>query len=289
METLLVKEVMTQNPITIDASRKITSAIELMKVFDVGSVIVEENGKAVSIITKKDIIHILYHRYENMIISEFIRKYNPKKKLKTIIDSATVYDAMKLMEEEKIKHLPVIDKNGKVIGIITATDILRKVTHVAFVDPLTSVYNRRYIDVLYFKLRKRYNYVLMMIDIDNFKKINDNYGHPFGDKILRNLGNIILQSIRDYDDAIRYGGEEFLIVLYQTGVEEAMEIAEKIRKRFSNLKYEEAPELRVTVSVGIAQAVKGKGLWDTIKLADEALYKAKKLGRDRVEVNYLRR
>jgi len=284
METILVKEVMTQNPVTIDIKDKVTSAIELMKVFDVGSVIVEENGRAVNIITQKDIICALYHKYEDMTISEFIRKCKPERKLKTIVDSTTVYDAMKLMEEKKIKHLPVIDKNGRTIGIITATDILRKVTHVAFVDTLTKVYNRRYIDVLYFKLRERHKYTLMMLDIDNFKKINDTYGHPFGDKVLRNLGNVILQCIRDYDDAIRYGGEEFLIVLYRAGIEESVKVAEKIRERFSSLRYEEVPELRITVSVGIAQAANGKKLWDTIEMADKALYKAKRLGRDRIEI-----
>lgn len=284
METILVKDVMTQNPVTIDIENKVTSAIELMKIFDVGSVIVEKNGKAVNIITQKDVICALYHKYGDMVISEFIRKCKPERGLKTIPDSTTVYDAMRLMEKEKIKHLPVIDENGKAIGIITATDILRKVTHVAFIDTLTKVYNRRYIDVLYFKLRERHGYTLMMLDIDDFKKINDTYGHLFGDKVLKNLGSVILQCIRSYDDAIRYGGEEFLIVLYRTNIEESVKVAERIRERFSSLKYLEVPELRITVSVGIAQAANGRKLWDTIEMADRALYRAKKLGKDRIEI-----
>jgi len=284
METILVKEVMTQNPVTIDIKDKVTSAIELMKVFDVGSVIVEENGRAVNIITQKDIICALYHKYENMIISEFIKKCKPERKLKTIVDSTTVYDAMKLMEEKKIKHLPVIDKNGRTIGIITATDILRKVTHVAFVDTLTKVYNRRYIDVLYFKLRERYKYTLMMLDIDNFKKINDTYGHLKGDEVLKALANTVKNSLRGSDLVIRWGGEEFLIILqHLSNIDIAVSLSEKLRKKINHIKIKDVGHFSCSFGVSCGYISKEHDIKKILNRADEALYLAKRKGKNRVE------
>ena len=284
MGEILVREVMTPNPVTLSVSNKLVHAIEIMSGLEIGSVIVEKEDKAFNIITQRDIIYALSHNCEDMEIGEFIEKCKPKRKFFTILNSATVYEAMELMEKEKVKHLPVVDKDGKVVGIITATDILRKVTHVALVDPLTKVYNRKYLDVLYFKLRKRMGFSLLMMDIDDFKKINDTYGHVFGDKVLANLGKVLLKCIRNYDDAIRYGGEEFLVVLYRANIEEAKKVAERIREMFSKIEYEEVPGLKVTVSIGIAQGINGENLWDIIKKADQALYKAKKNGKNRVEV-----
>ncbi len=284
MEKIFVKDVMTVEPITISPDKAITSVIELMSSLEIGSVIVENQGKVVDIITQRDVIYALSHNCEKLKIKEFIEKCKPKRELKIISTTATVYEAMEIMEKEKIKHLPVVDERGNIVGIITATDILHRVTHVALVDPLTKIYNRRYLDVLLFKLRKRLGFSILMLDIDDFKKINDNYGHTFGDKVLINLGKVLLSCIRNYDDAIRYGGEEFLVVLYRAGLQDAKQVAERIRTKFYESKYEEVPGLKISVSIGIACGVNGDNLWDVIKKADKALYQAKRKGKNRSEV-----
>jgi len=189
------------------------------------------------------------------------------------------------MEREKIKHLPVLNKQGELVGIVTAANLLRKVAHVVLIDPLTRVYNRRYLDIISYKIKDRHNYSLLMLDIDDFKKINDGYGHDFGDKVLTDLGQVLLKCIRNYDDVVRYGGEEFLVVLYRAGIKEALTVAERIRQKFWETKYDEVPGLRVSVSIGVAEGTGTENLWETIKRADTALYEAKRKGKNRVEVS----
>ncbi len=280
----LVKEVMSIDPVWLPPEEKVVSAINLMRSFEIGSVIVCENKKPLNIITHRDIIYVIIHKCEELTIKNFIEKCKPKKELKVILDTATVYEAMQIMEKEKVKHLPVVNRAGTLVGIITATDILKKVTHVALIDPLTKVYNRRYLDVVSFKLKGKAGFSVLMLDIDDFKKINDTYGHSFGDKVLARLGKVLLKSIRNYDDPIRYGGEEFLVIIYRAGLKEAVKVAERIRETFSQEKYKQAPELKVTLSVGVANSKSGEDLWDVIRRADQALYQAKRKGKNRVEI-----
>lgn len=126
---------------------------------------------------------------------------------------------------------------------------------------------------------------LLMADLDHFKKINDCYGHPQGDIILKGTANIIHQNIRSFDIPSRYGGEEFAIILADTDINAAEHIAERLRKKVEEMRYKtESGEIGITISIGIAQFnpeidMTGK---DLIKRADSALYSAKALGRNRV-------
>lgn len=158
------------------------------------------------------------------------------------------------------------------------------------VDALTKVFNRRYfmhrLDAE-FKRRERYDTPLsfLMIDIDYFKKLNDNYGHQVGDDVLRHLGGMINGSVRDTDVAGRYGGEEFCILLPHTDHAGAMVLANRL---YESVRTGEFPTmagmLHVTVSMGVSSSdLPGiESTEDLIKVADEALYRAKKEGRDRV-------
>jgi diguanylate cyclase (GGDEF)-like protein len=134
-----------------------------------------------------------------------------------------------------------------------------------------------------FKKARRLRNILgcIMIDIDHFKSINDKYGHVTGDKVLREISLRLRNSIRSYDVLGRYGGEEFLIVLPDTDFENAKNLAERIRK---NIKEKLIADLQVTISLGITSIQeKDETINDIINRADEALYKAKNSGRDRVE------
>ena len=159
--------------------------------------------------------------------------------------------------------------------------------HSAITDKLTGLYNRRYFDhFLDFEVKRscRQNapLALLMMDIDNFKKINDTLGHLFGDKILNRLGDIIKATIRETDLAARYGGEEFAIVMSNTDLKQAVEIGERIRESIEACEFD-IKNFFTTVSVGIAlHPADCNSLKELLNNADKALYKAKHDGKNRI-------
>lgn len=158
-------------------------------------------------------------------------------------------------------------------------------------DYLTQVYNRRHFMELFeqeFSRATRYGQELslMLMDLDNFKDINDNHGHLTGDKVLRRLAKLVKSVIRAHDVFARYGGEEFILMLPQTPGQGAMLVAEKIREKLEKYKFDELGRGLVTLSLGVAHIpnediLDGK---DLISAADRALYKAKENGKNRVEL-----
>lgn len=161
----------------------------------------------------------------------------------------------------------------------------------AISDKLTGIYNHAYfkhfIDLEVKRaIRQKHSLALIMIDIDNFKKYNDTYGHPAGDALLKWIGKVLRESIREVDVPARYGGEEFAVVLPYADREGAPVVAERIRTAISAESFM-TPDMKntgkTTVSMGIAyypeDAASAKEL---IKLADKALYRAKREGKDRV-------
>lgn len=131
---------------------------------------------------------------------------------------------------------------------------------------------------------------LLMIDIDHFKPINDVHGHTVGDEAIRVVGQAIRESVRDGDCAGRYGGDEFAVVCADTDMAEAETIAQRIRERIEALRLAELPELRLTGSIGIAQASRSHiTLRDWLNAADEALYRAKHEGRNQVASVFAKR
>jgi len=128
-----------------------------------------------------------------------------------------------------------------------------------------------------------------MADIDDFKKFNDTYGHPEGNKVLKSLANILRSNIREVDIVARYGGEEFIIILPEANREEAREIAERIRLKVEKYKFinnkNQSDGKKLTLSLGVTscfpEVIAPQGL---IYKVDQALYQAKGKGRNRVEV-----
>jgi len=166
--------------------------------------------------------------------------------------------------------------------------IYEEVKELAAVDPLTGAQNRRSFfeyALQQEKLYKRYGteFSIIMLDIDYFKKVNDEFGHQTGDTVLRDLVNIIKNGLRDSDFLCRFGGEEFVILLPQSDEADAYEIAERVRKSVkSNLKIE-GISTKITISCGCAglRASELENVDSLIQIADRALYYAKKCGRDR--------
>lgn len=125
--------------------------------------------------------------------------------------------------------------------------------------------------------------VLLFIDADHFKRINDTYGHGVGDEVLIALGQVIRDSVRQSDVAARIGGEEFAVFLHDAEPAVAQTVAERIRTQAHHIsRAMDLEEAGVTVSIGIARHRKGQGLEDVLRAADRSLYVAKKNGRDRI-------
>jgi len=167
--------------------------------------------------------------------------------------------------------------------------------HLATTDFLTQLYNRRYCietGEKLFQLAKRKNRPMSVIlfDIDDFKDVNDTYGHKVGDAVLVSLGIKLSRNSRISDIVCRFGGEEFLILLPDTSTKEALLIAEKLRTLITDIKIKTSSDayVNVTVSMGIASIdfMKDWSIEDIIKRADNALYIAKNSGKNKVEVAY---
>jgi diguanylate cyclase (GGDEF)-like protein len=155
----------------------------------------------------------------------------------------------------------------------------------AITDKLTDVYNRTLLkDFLEHAMhqanRTNVPYTLIVMDVDHFKKINDELGHEVGDNVLVQLGMFLKGFLRDSDKVFRIGGEEFLILLYNTDEANGVDIAEKIRKGIENLSL--IPDRSVTVSIGVAGQSSVSDWKQWMKACDENLYAAKDMGRNRV-------
>jgi diguanylate cyclase (GGDEF)-like protein len=158
-------------------------------------------------------------------------------------------------------------------------------------DPLTGLYNRRYMEIMLSHELQRadragYPVSIIMMDIDHFKKLNDTYGHPAGDQVLRSLAALMKSQVRRADVACRYGGEEFLIILPETSLEVAAERADTLRFSFSKLIIEHGGQtMQANLSLGVAAFPTHAQIPpQLIQVADTALYAAKTGGRNRVVV-----
>lgn len=199
--------------------------------------------------------------------------------------------------EKWISHYcyTVYAKTGEPIGIRSSNNdiTVRKQTEDALekaarIDPLTGLLNRRALMARIKSeetrfLRNKRSFCLLMADIDHFKRVNDTYGHDAGDYILKELSHLLTEKLRLQDSIGRWGGEEFLIMLPETGIDGANFVAEKLRMVIQNhdFLYHEH-QLSITISFGISTYKDKMTIDSCLKKADDNLYRAKKQGRNRV-------
>ncbi|MFK7760324.1 MAG: diguanylate cyclase [Phycisphaerales bacterium] len=224
-----------------------------------------------------------------------------------------------LMEEPKTRNIPVIILSGQdtTQDKVTAFDLgavdfvskpfeltelrarlrsslrisslLSMLEQKAQIDGLSGLFNRsnfdrRWVEEYERCQRSASGLTLVMIDIDNFKSVNDTFGHPAGDAVISGVAKLIQNHIRKCDIACRYGGEEFALILPDTSPEQAESICERIRCECQSHYWPKHPERQITVSMGIAGTDTGPTLQpvEWIEHADQNLYKAKELGRNRM-------
>jgi diguanylate cyclase (GGDEF)-like protein len=158
----------------------------------------------------------------------------------------------------------------------------------ALLDPLTGIANRRGFDIEAERVfadarRTSAPMGLLLFDLDNFKEINDGFGHPAGDRILRTLGRTVSAYLRPGDVLGRLGGDEFAIVLSNTRLEQALVLAERVRRTVAAMVVRTDPTIRLTASIGVAGTGAPQSLEALFEDADAALYRAKANGRNRME------
>lgn len=192
---------------------------------------------------------------------------------------------IKAMEAKIFKAEQYLNESLAVIETKRLMDSLRDA---ALTDTLTGLHNRLYLKEYAEKIvagvrRRDKSIGLIMCDLDSFKQVNDTYGHNVGDIVLKEAASVLRRSVRESDIVIRFGGEEFLVVLLDIKGDEAMEVADKIRVTIEQHKIK-IPEgsLQKTISLGVSEfPADTDTLWDCIKCADLALYRAKEQGRNR--------
>jgi diguanylate cyclase (GGDEF)-like protein len=164
---------------------------------------------------------------------------------------------------------------------------VERVKQLAYLDGLTGIFNRRFFELriteeIERSRRYRTAMAVIMADIDQFKRLNDEFGHLLGDEVLRQVSSIFHQQVRKIDIVCRYGGEEFALLLTQTNVEQAFAVAEKLRKTIQKWQFPGVPRA-ITISAGVAAfPLHGRNRDELVRAADSGLYLAKQAGRNRV-------
>lgn len=193
--------------------------------------------------------------------------------------------AKKFREKLHLVHR-YVDETAPVIESKRFAEALKEQT---YRDPLTNLYNRRFLEGIIDNLvaqilRRGTGLGVLMCDLDYFKSINDKYGHDVGDLVLKETSQLLAGNVRKSDLVVRFGGEEFLVLLLDIKEGEAEKVAEKLRKAIELYEFK-TPKgiIRRTISIGVSEFPQDtSAIWEAIKFADIALYKAKEAGRNKV-------
>ncbi|RUM46223.1 MAG: hypothetical protein DSY46_00415 [Hydrogenimonas sp.] len=271
------------------------------------AIIIQKEGKSVGIVTIRDVLKIFAN---NQSLEKPISTYMSTP-LQTLPKEATVQDALKFLTQRHFKRAIIADESGKILGIISQTELTRllynkwleltrqsfdlakkavELEKIAMIDPLTHAYNRAQFEKTIEKEEeriRRYNtsfYSLILIDIDNFKKVNDTYGHDIGDSVLKGFVANIQCYLRKNDILFRWGGEEFIIFLPQTSCQNAIIVAEKVRAIIEKQPFKGPGHVTCSFGVSAKRAI-DDDVTSIIKRADIALYRAKQNGKNRVEAD----
>ena len=200
-------------------------------------------------------------------------------------------------EDTRVTELSQRHLNAQLNQITSDMEMLRKelaqIRDESYKDFLTGISNRKAFDaalddIMYSTRADKSTFSILIADIDHFKRVNDNYGHLIGDKVLRFVASTFKRCLKGNDIVARFGGEEFAVILPNTDVTGAYSVAEQIRRAISAGKIKDMHNQsvldQITISIGIAQHDSSDRQNDLVQRADQALYKAKEKGRNRIEI-----
>ena len=207
-------------------------------------------------------------------INEAIEKITPKEKKEIISKYSSV-----ILVEKKVSNFNYLVFIIYLLIFLFLVYFFVRLKKRSQIDALTKIYNRGALEKELNKIIKEKSGSLLFFDLDNFKSINDTFGHEKGDLVLKEFSRIIKNNIRGGDVFGRWGGEEFILVLPEAKLEDGIKIAEKLRKLVEKFNF---AGLKITVSIGVTQFKRGENLSKAVKRADENLYKAKRTGKNKV-------
>ncbi len=278
------------------------------------AIVVLEHGKGAGIVTTQDAIRLLQ---SGVSLTDPVHLHMSTP-LHTVTQSLTVGDAVSTLREKHFKRLVVEDtQSGQIVGVISQKDLIgvaysrwvdlmrhyalelreiinmleqktARLEQIASTDRLTGAANRARFEELLHAEQERHKrapdtpFSIIMFDIDNFKRINDTWGHNQGDLVLQGLVQLVQGWLRRIDTLGRWGGEEFAVLLPQTNGADAFAVAEKIRQSLDRHVFDQVG--KVTASFGVAMHETGESGAELVSRVDDALYRAKRNGRNRVEL-----
>ena len=272
---------------------KHTVVVRQGDMFYCGDVIEESPELCRAARTKQDVISIDYHSscpyFTNTKMYHYCTDVEISNKIHLIIN----FVCQSKNELESLKNQTSFIKSyiNEAAPSIEVKLLMDALKESAFRDGLTGLYNRKFLDehskkLIPYAKREKFNIGILMLDMDHFKAVNDEYGHDIGDKVLKELSRILEENVRESDIVVRYGGEEFIVLLVGiNGVEESLNVANKIRQKVSENEIDvyAGSKLRKTISIGLSMFPEDSNtLEGGMKNADIALYEAKSSGRDKV-------
>lgn len=319
MKEIIVKKLMSTEVSCLLPEATLQQAVKLMVEQRYSCIIIKQNNFPVGIITERDLVKVLDQDSQKIDLSLPVSEFMSAP-ISTLNQNHSLFDAMVISRAEKIRHLPVIDDDERLVGLVTHTDLANahfrvielqsqmiknavaaKTTELSLLndelqtlsteDHLMKIGNRRSMEVDLGRthassVRYEHPYSVLLMDIDFFKLYNDHYGHLAGDEALKSVANVLKANIRDSDRLYRYGGEELLLVLPNTNASQADKVARKLLSSLVKcaIPHEKSSHKLLTISCGGA-CVSSNGdkisTWeDLLEQADSNLYKAKNSGRN---------
>ncbi len=292
---------MSKSMVTLQGTEPLLNACKVMSKYRIGCLPVL-NGKALAgVVTDQALIRCA------------ARGTHPRTEVRDVCTPAlvlsptqTIREAIERLRQQHAKYLLVAGKGGALQGLISQTDLLEasrrllvraearfmRVRDLAARDPLTGLFTRRVFDQALadeFQRSRRYGglLTLLLMDLDHFKRVNDDLGHAAGDLVLRRLGQIIRKHARRVDVPCRYGGDEMAVLIPECGTRAGRILGERIRAEMEQARLRHRGRgFRVTVSGGVCKrSVSFKEAQGLLEEADRRLYEAKRSGRNRIEVS----
>jgi diguanylate cyclase (GGDEF)-like protein len=289
---------MSRTPVTADAKTPFRDVCKMMAERRISCVVILEEGKPQGLVTERDVVrHVAADHPGGISTGQALVR-----KVLAVSPQTSIHDALDKMRSNKVRRL-IVTSRGKLSGVVTQTNLLEasqrlidryasrhvQLSAEATQDGLTGLFNRRSFFRLFaaeISRAQRYGseLALAMFDLDKFKRLNDQYGHQAGDKVLELFGWILKKNCREVDIPARYGGEEFAVLMPAVGAASASVFADRVRQELANSDLSIGDgRRRVTVSAGISEFSKLNNSAEAmIGQADESLYAAKKAGRNRV-------
>lgn len=324
-EWLTIQNVMSEVSSTATRDTSLSSIVELMNRTRHSCVVIlesEPNKKAkqpLGVITERDIVRVVAK--DPSKISTLLAGDVMSSPPVTVLPETPIESALTLARARQLRHILVVDEKRRLIGIVTQTNLVqsflnqlqhyqreiesavqdrtealqaanRELLDLAMEDSLLGIGNRRAMEVdLAFTqssaARYMEPYYIALLDIDRFKKYNDQYGHQAGDKALQKVTEIIQSQLRDSDRLYRYGGEEFLLLMPKVDDRQAIQIAERCRIaiEMEKMTHVTSDYKVLTTSIGVAEG-SDKQWEDSVRTADAALYQAKEQGRNQTVIKH---